>query len=299
MDATPPDADALPPGSPATPPARAIALEGIEWRLTHHRTPEGDLVQVPAGVIASATFDAGVVAGSTGCNRYHGSYELDGPAISLGPVASTLMACEPARDAVERAFTSALAGAVAHAVAGETLELLDAEGLVVLRFRAAPPPSLVGSRWIATGINNGRGGVVSALEGVEVTAVFEDDGSVSGSGRLQPVPRPVHGGRRCPRIRPAGDNPHGLPGARGRRRAGGGLLRGARTGRDLVAARGPARASLRGRRPAGGAAAGADGVVGYRPDPVRVARPREGSLRHGPDCRSSRHRGPHGSGVRR
>jgi heat shock protein HslJ len=122
------------------------------------------------------------VAGSTGCNRYHGGYELDGSAISLGPVASTVMACEPARDAVERAFTSALAGTVAHTVAGETLELLDAEGLVVLRFRAAPAPSLVGSRWIATGINNGRGGVASALEGVEVTAEFQDDGSVAGSG---------------------------------------------------------------------------------------------------------------------
>jgi heat shock protein HslJ len=171
-----------PAGSPATPPAQGGSLEGTEWRLTHHRAPDGHLVPVPAGILASAVFDAGVVSGSTGCNRYHGSYEVVGPAISLGPVASTLMACEPARDAVERAFTSALAGTVAHAVAGETLELLDADGRVVLRFRAAPPPSLVGTRWVATGINNGRGGVVSALEGVEVTAVFEEDGSVAGSG---------------------------------------------------------------------------------------------------------------------
>ena len=69
-----------------------------------------------------------------------------------------------------------------HEVTGDTLELVGGDGRVALRFRAAPAQRLGGTRWVATGINNGRGGVVTVLEGAEVFAMFGDDGQVSGSG---------------------------------------------------------------------------------------------------------------------
>ena len=157
-------------------------LKGIEWRLTHHVGSQGELVAVVEDVLATATFVDGSVAGSTGCNRYHAQYRVDEDRLAVEAIAMTMMACDPARTAVERAFTSALEAAVAFAIAGDRLDLADANGRVVLRLCAVPALVLRGSRWIATMINNGRGGVASVVEGTEVTAEFGTDGRVAGSG---------------------------------------------------------------------------------------------------------------------
>ena len=45
----------------------------------------------------------------------------------------------------------------------------------------ARPTTLTGRRWLATGVNNGRGGVASLVTGTEIDAVFGDDGRVTGS----------------------------------------------------------------------------------------------------------------------
>jgi heat shock protein HslJ len=132
--------------------------------------------------MATATFAAGTVTGTTGCNRYHGAYIVEGTRLTLGPVAMTRMACEPERSAVEQAFTGALALATTFAIEGEALELADADGRVVLRLRAVTPLVLVGTLWLATMINNGRGGVASLVDGTSVTAEFGADGRVAGSG---------------------------------------------------------------------------------------------------------------------
>jgi heat shock protein HslJ len=157
-------------------------LEGIEWRLTHHVGTEGDLIPVVEDVLATATFIDGSVAGSTGCNRYHAQCRVDQDRLAVEAIAMTMMACEPVRSAVERAFTSALETVVAFTIAGDRLDLADANGRVVLRLRAVPALILGGSRWIATMINNGRGGVASLVEGTVVTAEFGTDGRVAGSG---------------------------------------------------------------------------------------------------------------------
>ena len=56
----------------------------------------------------------------------------------------------------------------------------------MLAFAAAAVTPLVGTAWQATGINNGRGGVVSLVEGTAVTATFDADGRVAGSGGCNP-----------------------------------------------------------------------------------------------------------------
>ena len=167
------------PGSSA-----GLALEGREWRLSDHLDTAGSLVPVAEEIIATATFIEGRVAGTTGCNRFSGSYRVEGPSLSLGALAMTRMACVPPRDAVERAITAALESTAGYAVIGTALELTDAEGNTVLRFRAAPAPGLVGTTWVATGVNNGRGVVVSSvtLEAARVTATFADDGRLTGFG---------------------------------------------------------------------------------------------------------------------
>ena len=160
------------------------SLEGLEWRLTDHFGAGGELLPIAGGVIATATFSDGRVSGTTGCNRYSATYRLAGASLSLGSLAMTRMACIPPRDAVERAMTAALEATAGYIVTGDALELTDAEGNTLVRFRVATGPGLVGTTWVATGINNGRGGVVSsvALDAASVTARFAADGRVSGFG---------------------------------------------------------------------------------------------------------------------
>jgi heat shock protein HslJ len=50
-----------------------------------------------------------------------------------------------------------------------------------MRFGPRPPVSLTGPTWLVTGVNNGRGGVASVVEGTRLDATFGDDGIVSGS----------------------------------------------------------------------------------------------------------------------
>lgn len=56
-------------------------------------------------------FDAdGSVAGLASCNRYHAAFELTGESLSIGPAASTRMACDEALMRQEQRFLGILAG---------------------------------------------------------------------------------------------------------------------------------------------------------------------------------------------
>lgn len=65
-------------------------LQDIEWVLI-----DMDQTEPVAGSRVTVTFaNNGSLYGSAGCNRYSGSYTLDGNAITVDPaVASTMMAC--------------------------------------------------------------------------------------------------------------------------------------------------------------------------------------------------------------
>ena len=50
-----------------------------------------------------------------------------------------------------------------------------------MTFSVLEPAPLTGTTWRLNGYNDGKGGFVSALSGTEITAVFGDDGKVTGS----------------------------------------------------------------------------------------------------------------------
>jgi heat shock protein HslJ len=79
-------------------------LQGVTWRLARMGRNE----RVPEGVKATAVFGDGRVSGSGGCNRYSASVvETDPPGFSIGPAASTKMACpEPAGGFEDRYFSA-------------------------------------------------------------------------------------------------------------------------------------------------------------------------------------------------
>jgi heat shock protein HslJ len=155
-------------------------IEGTRWILTNYRA-DGAPVAVPAGAVIDATFAAGAVSGSAGCNSYNGPATIDGAKITIGDLASTLMMCAgPAAD-VEPVYLAALPTATSFTATADTLTLFDASGAAILEYAAGPANPLIGS-WTVSGYNNGNQAVVSPEAGTELTAEFGEDGSLSGSG---------------------------------------------------------------------------------------------------------------------
>jgi heat shock protein HslJ len=81
----------------------------------------------------------GRVSGSTGCNRFTGTYTQDGNSLKFAAMAMTKMACPPPLDALERSFLQATAATASVRKSGETLELLDAGGKVQMRLQSGSP----------------------------------------------------------------------------------------------------------------------------------------------------------------
>ena len=107
---------------------------GPTWQLV-------SLGMEPVSAEATLTFgDDGRVFGTTGCNRYFGSYELasDGD-LTLSGVGSTRMACPPAEMAQETEFLNALNSAESVRVQGDRM-VLTANG-DQLTFQSMPSPS--------------------------------------------------------------------------------------------------------------------------------------------------------------
>lgn len=155
--------------------------EGTGWRVLTVVGPDGASMAIPAGVDATVSFADGRVTGRGGCNRLTGEYRLDGPRLSLGPLATTMMHCPDPAGAVEAAVLTALGVTTAWAIGEGDLTLLDADGRTVLELERIEDRSVVGTPWSATGVNNGRGGVASLVSGTSISVVFGADGSVTGS----------------------------------------------------------------------------------------------------------------------
>ena len=149
----------------------ASDIEDKPWQLTSAT----DLT-IPDGVVPSAAFSNGNAFGTAGCNTYRASYSLDGDSLEIGEPAGTLIGCPPPVDEFERAYLDALGQVATWELDGEELVLSDADGNELLRYEVA---SIAGN-WTVTGVNTGDA-VSSPIVGTELTAVFADDGSLTGS----------------------------------------------------------------------------------------------------------------------
>ena len=79
--------------------------------------------------------DSKQVAGSGGCNRMFGTYELNGDALRFSGVGATKMACKDGMD-TEAAFLPVLLRVNQWKISGKQLELSDSAGVVLARFEA-------------------------------------------------------------------------------------------------------------------------------------------------------------------
>ncbi len=159
-------------------PVAAASLTDVTWQLSEYLNMNGELTV--AEVEATVTFEDGRVSGSAGCNSFSAGYTVDGQQLTIDQAVSTAMACEEAAMAQEQAVLVRLSEAASYAIVDNQLQILDANGNLLLVFTPLEAASLTGVTWVATSYNNGNQAVVSVLAGTELTAVFGEDGSLSG-----------------------------------------------------------------------------------------------------------------------
>lgn len=155
----------------------SFSLEGTRWELLQLGGEE----ILPATFISAEFREDGMVGGSSGCNSYSAPYEVEKNIINIGPSMGTLMACPDPIMEQENAYLKALESAKSYQLEDQNLVLADGEGTNLLVFEKNEQNPLEGAEWEAISYNNGKGAVVSVIIGSKITAVFGEDGVMSGS----------------------------------------------------------------------------------------------------------------------
>lgn len=171
--------------NPETMPTDTVSFEHDLWYFTSYTDDAGETISVETFVQPpSIRFSEGQVGGNATCNRFFGSYSLDGDSLTIQPGGSTLMACPDEFMSQEQTFLSALGQVEGYAIANDTLQLFNAEGDILLTFNKGVPPALTGTLWQLSAYNtdpgNNQGAIVSTLPGTAITATFDENGGLTG-----------------------------------------------------------------------------------------------------------------------
>ena len=150
-----------------------------DWQLSSYAA-SGSLADVPTGVTVTAAFAAGRINGTSGCNQYFGSYTTDGAKITISETGGTMMACPGPSMAVEQAYLANLGKAATYTATSTDLTMYASDGTTILKYASTPVVPITTGTFHVTALNNGSGGVVSVAQGVDLTATFGTDGTVSG-----------------------------------------------------------------------------------------------------------------------
>ncbi len=120
-------------------PLKAAELVGPTWTVNGFNNGANGVVSPSGETPMTAIFTAdGQVSGSSGCNQYHASYTVDGNKISIGQIASTMMACDDAIMTQEQQFQTALGQAATFEIGISGLTLHSADGAAQVIFTAGP-----------------------------------------------------------------------------------------------------------------------------------------------------------------
>jgi len=167
------------------------SLTGTDWQLVSIDSGYSQVPVVTGSKITLKFNNDLSVGGSGGINRYFGSYTQNGYAITFGPMGCTEMAGpEPLMDQ-ESTYFRLLDSVRSFHIAGSTLELSDATGRTVLKFRSDktgnihgpagkdPATVLPGTEWQLSSYSDGTA-VVSGTDTRTITLKFDRKGDISG-----------------------------------------------------------------------------------------------------------------------
>lgn len=100
-----------------------------EWNVTGFNNGQEAVVGPIAGTTLTAAFmPDGTVSGNAGCNTFNGGYTLDGTSLTVGPLATTMKACDQPIMDQETQFLTALQTPSTVETSGATVTLRDADG---------------------------------------------------------------------------------------------------------------------------------------------------------------------------
>jgi heat shock protein HslJ len=188
-------------GDPTVEPATSPTDPGsttIDTTPSTTPEPSGDLAALLAGktylsqsttgitlapdAVLYVSFDDGPISVSGGCNGMGGDVTFAGAAMTVGPMISTMMACEQPLMDQDSAVQAFLTAGTTVSVDGDTLTLTgtfdgaDASITLLDREVADPDRPLAGTAWTVTGvissdaISSGWGSAVATLTIVDGTA---------------------------------------------------------------------------------------------------------------------------------
>jgi len=113
----------------------ALSLVGPNWQLLAYNNGRNAVQSVMIGTQPTATFGAdGQLSGSGGCNSFSGPYQSTASTLSIGPLASTMMACEQPVMDQETAYLSALERSATYRFDNGRLVLADTAGATQAEF---------------------------------------------------------------------------------------------------------------------------------------------------------------------
>lgn len=171
----------VPPG-PAATPMPAPTLTDVVWQWVKSVAPDGSTLTVPTPERYTVTFlTDGTLAIVADCNTGSGAYRRDGANLSIGPIATTLIACPP--DSLDARFTAELQQVTAYRLSdGELILTLKDGGR--MHFTAstttavsqAPSPTLAGTRWRWTALTTADGATSTVNRPLRYTVSFLADG---------------------------------------------------------------------------------------------------------------------------
>ncbi|HOB17884.1 MAG TPA: META domain-containing protein [Candidatus Methanoculleus thermohydrogenotrophicum] len=166
----------------------AEPLAGTAWNLVALRTDNGSIAAPLPGAEPLIIFgESGTLSGSTGCNLYSASYRINGSRISIESIAITGAYPAAAKGLMqqESRYRELLVAASSYRVNGDRLVLSGPSGKDLLIFSRAEQPEavpLLATTWRLTHYSiGGSSAVTSPVPGTNVTLVFDDDGTLSGS----------------------------------------------------------------------------------------------------------------------
>ena len=159
-------------------------LNDNEWSLTGYVQNDTATPVLSATAVTLAFEKDGRITGRAGCNGYFASYTIQGSTLAIGQAGSTMMYCsEPGVMDQESTYLSLLSQATAFTVEGDSLFLVNAKGTKILSFAKVIPPEpkpLIGTNWSLESVHTAQA-VSSVISDTTLTAVFDNNGRVSGS----------------------------------------------------------------------------------------------------------------------
>ena len=105
-------------------------IEGPTW-VVQEMSVDGTMTPPIPENPPFAVFEDGSIAGSSGCNTYNGGYETSGDSMTIGPLATTLMACIGPLQGQEAVYFGLLAQVDTFDVSGSQLILSSGDTVLI------------------------------------------------------------------------------------------------------------------------------------------------------------------------